>query len=496
MNDKLDNLKEKMNETILKDIDFSEESKKKVLHTIYKKHNKKHPLFNSKTKHIVNLSLSCILIFGLGYFGLKELNLPSKSKPSLPIPIEEQDQNQRATKSTSIYTPPEKDEMYEDMSKNEVFTKMLNSIDHFHTASGKFEIFTTYYDRSTSTSIEEFEISTKEQIGGSSVSTDIYPENDDKHINKIIYNNRKLWHFDEARKTFIESDYHLMPSQNPFTIEEASRIDPSEIYNAEYRERPPIGTVTLFPYEKATSYLRNKNLWDIEKQNEEIADQNTIVLKGTVDKEMNKMIPEESFRFWVDKDTGILVQFEAYDSNGEITSYIYPEKLKINSPIDTKVFTPKLEGYSAYNDHNKSLTLTAEVQSQLERMDQGMMVYGEGVKGGYYGTTVESSFVEELSENKHLIIINVNVKNVQDEGEMITPSELTFELKDEKEDKKYRGEIRSIDNPQEVFVQSKNSITFEVSFEVEKVSDEYKFYIESSLDPIPTHWLIDDLGRK
>ncbi|TXC86067.1 hypothetical protein FS935_18655 [Metabacillus litoralis] len=497
MNNKLDNLKEKMNETVLKNIDFSEESKKKVLRTVQKSQNKKNVLFSSKTKYIINTSLSCILIFGLGYFGLKELNLTTNSKPlTFPIKEQEQDKNQRGTTSTSIYTPPEKEEMYEDMSKNEIFTKMLNSIDHFHTAVGKYEIFTTYHDRSTSTTIEEFEISTKEQIGGSSIVFDIYPENNDKHINKIFYNESNLWHLDEARKTFVESDYHPITSQTPFTVEEAISIDPLDIYNAEYRERPPVGTTVLFPYEKATSYLRDVKMWDIDKQNEEIAGQNTIVLKGTVDPQINRMMPEESFRFWVDKDTGILVKFEGYDSNGEITSYIYSEKLQINTPIDTKEFTPNLEGYTAFDEHNNPLTLTAEEQNQIERMEQGMMVYGEAVKGGYYGTTVESSYIEELAENKHLIVIKVNVRNVRDGEELISPSELKFELNEEKEDRKYIGEIRSIQNPKEVFIQSNNSLTFEVSFEVEEVSDEYKFYIVSSLDPIPTHWLIDDLKRK
>jgi hypothetical protein len=57
----------------------------------------------------------------------------------------------------------------------------------------------------------------------------------------------------------------------------------------------------------------------------------------------------KNMRFWVDKDTGILVKYETYNSAGEIVDYLSPTKLEINVPVDSKKFTPNLEGYTDYN---------------------------------------------------------------------------------------------------------------------------------------------------
>nr|WP_249365451.1 sigma-E factor regulatory protein RseB domain-containing protein [Cytobacillus citreus] len=113
-----------------------------------------------------------------------------------------------------------------------------------------------------------------------------------------------------------------------------------------YRERPPFGTAneTLFPYEIASNYTRDLSKWEIEKQNEELLGHNTLVIKGTKNHR-----DFQSFRFWVDKDTGILVKYETYNANGDIVDYLHPTKLEVNVPIDSKKFTPNLERYKNNN---------------------------------------------------------------------------------------------------------------------------------------------------
>lgn len=109
-----------------------------------------------------------------------------------------------------------------------------------------------------------------------------------------------------------------------------------------YRERPPIGIAqsSLFPYEIASNYTRDYNNWEIEKQNETLLNHNTIVLKGKLNRNSSNKQGAKTFRFWVDKDSGILVKYELYDETGNVVSFLHPLELKVNVPVDTKVFEP------------------------------------------------------------------------------------------------------------------------------------------------------------
>ena len=69
---------------------------------------------------------------------------------------EEQIKNKETTQeqkkqsgNNSLFTPPAQEESYKDLTKEEVLTKLLNTVDYFHTAIGKFETYDVYYDNST-----------------------------------------------------------------------------------------------------------------------------------------------------------------------------------------------------------------------------------------------------------------------------------------------------------------------------------------------------------
>ncbi len=47
------------------------------------------------------------------------------------------------------------------MTKKDVVAKLLNTVDYFHTAAGKFEEYSLFYDDSVSTSIIEYKLSLK-----------------------------------------------------------------------------------------------------------------------------------------------------------------------------------------------------------------------------------------------------------------------------------------------------------------------------------------------
>lgn len=351
MENMFNNLKEKMNETILKDIEFSEQNKEKVRRTINSSNQKKDFNLKYKINYFVSACVSCLLLFGLGYFTLTKLGLLSEDKnTTIPNDLGKNlDTNQNSKELDSIYTPPTTEEYYGDMTKEEITSKMLNTATHFITASGKFEQQNIYKDGTGSTTVTEYKLSTKKEVGGYVKFTNkSYEKNEIVQNEEIIYNNHQLWYIDNIRDVFREEKYSPKQSQKTVTLEEAKSVKLNELYDEIYADLPPIGTagLSLYPYTMAIEYLGDINSWDIVNQNEELLGQNTIVLQGKLEEKPRSMLIVDTFRFWVDKDTGILVKYETYDANGNLTSYLHPEKLEVNVPIDSKEFeSPDLNGY-------------------------------------------------------------------------------------------------------------------------------------------------------
>lgn len=247
------------------------------------------------------------------------------------------------TKEETVYTPPKQQENFKDMTKEEILTKMLNTVDNFETAKGEFRI---HYANSMSEALVNYELSLNHKAGGYSKAT--YVENGKEKATYHYYRDSKMWDLDEGAGTYREETYFQQPrSKQTLTIKNAFSVDSQGDNVTDYRERPPVVGVgeALFPYEIASNYTRDLNRWEIEKQNEELLGHNTLVIKGILNDYAKRKHKSSTFRFWVDKDTGILMKYETYDSTGKVANYLYSTKLEINVPIDSKKFNPDLTGY-------------------------------------------------------------------------------------------------------------------------------------------------------
>ncbi|WP_242221346.1 M56 family metallopeptidase [Bacillus cereus group sp. BfR-BA-01380] len=240
-------------------------------------------------------------------------------------------------KEGTVYTPPKQEEYFGDMTKEEILTKMLNTVDNFETAKGEFKV---HQATVPGDGVINYELSLHNKAGGHSKTTRV--DNEIEKVTSLYYNDGIMWKVVEDTGMYIELKYPEEERSKPLKIENAFLINSEGDNVTVNRERPPIGEAmsSLFPYEIASNYTRNLNTWEIEKQNEQLLGHNTLVIKGNINKRINK-----SFRFWVDKDTGILVKYETYDAAGKVADYLYSTSLEINVPIDSKRFTPDLTGY-------------------------------------------------------------------------------------------------------------------------------------------------------
>ncbi|AZQ48822.1 DUF4352 domain-containing protein [Bacillus sp. GX] len=150
---------------------------------------------------------------------------------------------------------------------------------------------------------------------------------------------------------------------------------------------------------------------------------------------------------------------------------------------DSAVENVPLEEPTAKNENEELINF----EEDMSRLEQGILLVGESVKGGYYLSAVKSAYLNDSNDS---IVVNVSVKNVR--GQMIGLSELKYNLKDEKDGKTYEGKVLD-QNPSDIQVKPNETVELKIAFEVPSTADEYMFYIESSLDPIGAHWKIDKL---
>ncbi|GIN88452.1 hypothetical protein J6TS2_48380 [Heyndrickxia sporothermodurans] len=332
MENKLKNIKKTMNETIFHDISFSEKNQQNVFSSIKESDSSK-KLFNVRKgfNNFLSLAVTSFLFLGIAYFvGTKTHILKGEQRNQHLKP------QQESNKEGTVYIPPKQEENFKDMTKEEILTKMINTVDYFETAKGEFKIHYGYIDSRDDYSLIDYELSLKNNAGGYSKITDI--QNGKETVTYHYYKDGTMWDLNQKSATYNEVYYMDDWAGATLKIEDAFSKDDE----VKYRGRPPIvyATDSLFPYEIVSKFTRNMDKWEIEKQNEMLLGHNTLVIKGNLNRR-----DFQSFRFWVDKDTGILVKYETYNSSGKVVEYLHPKKLEINVPIDSKRFKPNLAGY-------------------------------------------------------------------------------------------------------------------------------------------------------
>lgn len=122
-----------------------------------------------------------------------------------------------------------------------------------------------------------------------------------------------------------------------------------------------------------------------------------------------------------------------------------------------------------------------EVNEYQNILLQSSLNYGEAIKGGHYLITVLGA--KSTSDNK--VDVHLSIKNVRDDKLAINPSEAKFILIDKST--VYKDTIEPVE------IQSEEVKDITVSFNVDKIEDDFSFLVDSTADPMPAFWKIDNL---
>lgn len=324
MDKQLQRLDEKMNSTVMREISFDSKNKDAVFKRIDKKEKKETGLsFKRSFTSILSFTVPVIFLIGMfSFIGLDfdgdNKNANSSNTPQSDFNNPRAEKNKLTEQTSVVYTPKPNEELYDDFTKEETESILLSANNKFETAKGSFE----EYNVANGKIIVDYQlITTEEQKGGYSKVYIISP-NGEKSINESQYfDNNYVWRINYEHKNYVKDSYSG-------------------------GSRPMIGIAqdSLFPNEIVNNYLGQFNNWEIEKQNEELLGHNTIVIKGILNEYAKVKHKSNAFRFWVDKDTGILLKYETYNEKGEVVNYIHPNELIINGPIDRETLKPNLAG--------------------------------------------------------------------------------------------------------------------------------------------------------
>lgn len=128
--------------------------------------------------------------------------------------------------STNAYSEPK--ENFEDMSKEEILSKLLNSVDYFDTAAGTYETFDSFNDGSTSKTKVEFKYSNKNVSGGYEKVIN-YPDennpNSELNENETYYNNGTIWNIDLNMNWYVSQNYELTGKKDKVLAKDVFQID-------------------------------------------------------------------------------------------------------------------------------------------------------------------------------------------------------------------------------------------------------------------------------
>lgn len=308
MNKELENLDESLNQTVLKNIKINQKNKDFVFRRIESKENKKENFF--KRILIQTLSIAVPICLTMILFSFYRNDLDVKENNATEV------KKDKSERTPAIYKPEKKDEMFADMTKEDVLNKMLTSKENFKTVKGKFE----QYNRSIGQWEVEYQLINN---GENSTGYSRVSESLDILLESTYFNKDTIWSINEEERNFssISNSGHS-PIEDLAGLAEAS----------------------LFPSEIANTFMGDSANWDIEAQNEELNGHNTIVIKGELDGNLSEDLNSSWYRLWIDKDTGILVQYETYREDNAMINFLYTKELRINDPVRENSLKPSLKG--------------------------------------------------------------------------------------------------------------------------------------------------------
>lgn len=242
-------------------------------------------------------------------------------------------------------------------TKQDYYHKMLNAIDYYNTVSGSFK--TNYLgNNNTEETVVSYQVDminnlSQEIVNGPCNDSEIYASK-----NRLVYVNNSNMTITTSNQIFTKTDElagynnYVMQTQNDVKkaknefnkiFADENRVTVDENGDTHYLNRLNStnlcisASYSLLPQGLTFGYLSNQDMWEISGDTEYLG-RNAVVIKGTSG-DYGKKFNTSTFEMIVDKETGILLELQGYDENGNPSEYIKTTEISFEQP-DVKVYSP------------------------------------------------------------------------------------------------------------------------------------------------------------
>ncbi len=264
----------------------------------------------------------------------------------------------------------------DDIDKDSMIKKMFNTGAYVASATGEFEVLdkrsgigisptindgnikynTKYYTKiSKDKKILNYDITTDAGYVTSSLKTpdDLYYRLNDVDKTYVKYNSNYAGYVDN-----ILSKNPIVDPKNIHTIDKQGYDVWGESFGP-ISGKLSAGVAVLSPRELYTGFFIRNSFWDVASKDsykgdtwditstEDYLGFKCVVIEGTLeDDSYSEKLQTKRFKFWVDSATGVLLKYEMYNKNGELSQALDTKKLEINKIIPDSVFQVDLTEYT------------------------------------------------------------------------------------------------------------------------------------------------------
>ena len=261
-------------------------------------------------------------------------------------------------KAEAVKIDPQKVEKYSAVTKDNIYHKMLNTVDFFKTASGRFK--TQYGGTETviSYNVDMVTETSYEKVESATMNVEEYSSGEEM----VTYDNGKktkwadsgLW----TKAKVFEMELTEPLSRIPENDDARVTVAPDGYNEYHYKANTtnaPYASESLFPQEMTFGYLYEKENWDITGQTTYLG-RNCAVIEGVPNDIYGNKLNTRSFLMYVDTETGILLKYEGYNADGAVTDYIITTQFSMQPNLYKKAFSAKsYEGYADLNEQHTEL---------------------------------------------------------------------------------------------------------------------------------------------
>ncbi|MFU1996369.1 hypothetical protein ACM6RA_26620 [Priestia megaterium] len=143
--------------------------------------------------------------------------------------------------------------------------------------------------------------------------------------------------------------------------------------------------------------------------------------------------------------------------------------------------------------------LKQERHKDRRRLGEGILVYGQGIKGDYSTKSIQEATYKESNKNFGIVTAMIQVKNIRKDKKPYNLSEFKYFVRDSKTGDTFKGEAIPSNLEEFEKLPSNTTINYNIVFKVKKkdnLNDNY-LYIDSDIEPSSEiSWHLYNLTKK